>query len=224
MKIKIIHNPDKEWAARAAKAIGRALEAKGHAICRSGAGATVVIGGDGTVMHHKNDIEGILIGIGSKRSGICQLNRDEWETGLEQMLRSKPSGIHMLDIVINGKRHHALNDVAIRSPDFKAIHARVSCGNFSQGFYGDGINICSAIGSTGYNKSLLGPVLLVEDAVAITPIAPILQQPNAVVLPFSRITVSCLEKACCVIDGQHTVRIGKSVSITKGRKILYGSR
>jgi NAD kinase len=224
MKIKIVHNLGKEWAARAAKAISRMLEAKGHRICRSGAGATVIIGGDGTVMHHKGEIEGILVGIGSKRSGICQLNRDEWETGLEQMLRSKPSEIHMLDIVINGKRHHALNDVAIRSPDFKAIHTRVSCGNFSQGFYGDGINVCSMIGSTGYNKSLLGPALLVEDAVAVTPIAPILQQPNAVVLPFSKITVSCLEKACCVIDGQHIAKIGKSIEIKKGRKILYGRR
>jgi NAD kinase len=182
----------------------------------------VIIGGDGTVIHHKNEIEGILIGIGSKRSGVCQLNRDGWKGSIEHMLRAKPEELFMLEAEIGARKYEAINDIAIRSPEFRAIHARVSCACLDQGFFGDGINVCGRLGSTGYNRSLFGPVMLKNDVIAIAPIAPILQQPNAVVMPYCAIKVGCLESACCVIDGQHTVRMGKEIEIRKGRKILYG--
>ncbi len=222
MKIKIFHNPKKGWAGKAAREVGAYLAKNGHAACKKGAGATVMIGGDGTVIHHKNDIEGILIGIGSKRSGICQLGRDGWKGRIGRMLHAKPEKLFMLEADISGRRYGVMNDISIRSPDFRAIHTRVSCPYVDQGFFGDGINVCGRLGSTGYNRSLFGPIVLSNDAIAIAPIAPILQQPNALVMPFCSISISCLESACCVIDGQHVVKMGKSIEVRKGRMILYG--
>jgi NAD kinase len=221
MKIKILHNPKKAWATKAAAEAAACLSGRGNRICKTGADATVIIGGDGTVIHHKNEIEGVLIGIGSKRSGICQLNKDGWEKDIERMLHAKPEELFMLEATVNKRKYEAINDIAIRGPDFRAIHARVSCGCGEWGFFGDGINVCARLGSTGYNRSLFGPIMLKNDVVAIAPIAPILQQPNAIVMPFCKISVNCLEAACCVIDGQHVVRMGK-MEIRKGRKILYG--
>jgi NAD kinase len=222
MKIRILHNPKKAWAIKAAKEAASYLIGKRNRICKTGADATVIIGGDGTVIHHKNEIEGILVGIGSKRSGICQLNKDGWKENIERVLHAKPEELSMLEARISGRKYEAINDIAIRGPDFRAIHTRISCECGEWGFFGDGINVCARLGSTGYNKSLFGPMLLKNDIVAIAPIAPILQQPNAIVMPFCKISVNCLESACCVIDGQHTVKIGRGMEIRKGRKILYG--
>lgn len=222
MKIRIFHNPEKAWAARTARELEAYLAKRGHPACKKGADATVMIGGDGTVIHHKGDIEGILVGIGSKRSGICQLSRDSWKGGIERMLHAKPEETFMLEAVINGRKYDIMNDIAIRSADFRAVHTRVSCPYMDQGFFGDGINVCGRLGSTGYNRSLLGPVLLKSDAIVVAPIAPILQQPNALVMPFCRISIGCMESACCVIDGQHTVKMGKTIIIRKGKRILYG--
>ncbi len=222
MNIKIFHNPKKEWAARTARELGNYLAKRGHAACKKGAGATVMVGGDGTVIHHKNDIEGILIGIGSKRSGICQLSRDNWKGRIERMLHTKPEELFMLEADISGRKHSVINDIAIRSTDFRAIHTRVSCPYIDQGFFGDGINVCGRLGSTGYNRSLFGPIVMKNDVIIIAPIAPILQQPNALVVPFCKISIGCLESACCVIDGQHTVKMGKTIEIRKGKRVLYG--
>ena len=138
------------------------------------------------------------------------------------MLHTKPEELFMLEADISGRKHSVINDIAIRSTDFRAIHTRVSCPYIDQGFFGDGINVCGRLGSTGYNRSLFGPIVMKNDVIIIAPIAPILQQPNALVVPFCKISIGCLESACCVIDGQHTVKMGKTIEIRKGKRVLYG--
>src|SRR5271157_3118471 len=90
MRIKIISNPKKQWAISLAKEISLFLAGLKHEIVKKGAESTICIGGDGTILYanHKGRIEGTVLGIGSDKSYICQIHRDDWRTGLSAVLSS----------------------------------------------------------------------------------------------------------------------------------------
>ncbi|MCX6773884.1 MAG: hypothetical protein NTY68_02685 [Candidatus Micrarchaeota archaeon] len=220
MKIKILFNSTKDWAKRLYPEVKRYLKNKGHVICRGKCGATVVIGGDGTIIYNKKRIDGILVGIGSKRSGICQINRNNWKS-IDKILDSKPETVNMLKTRIDGKEYSAINEIVVRNRDFRAIHTTVKCGNKTLKLFGDGILVCTKIGSTAYNKALLGPILK-ENRVCITPIAEIGKNRKSIVIGYCPIAVRTLEKACCIIDGNEILDIGNGIIIGKGKPIVYG--
>ncbi len=79
MKLKLIPNPKKPWANELASEL-KALLSPAHSFVRSGADATICIGGDGTILyaHYKGRLEGPVLGIGGDKSYICQLRKDNW--------------------------------------------------------------------------------------------------------------------------------------------------
>ena len=221
MKVKVIFNSTKGWAKRLCPEVRAHLVKNGHMMGKGGCGATVIIGGDGTILYHKGEIEGILVGIGSKRSGICQLDRGNWKLGIGRMLRSRPDRISLLKTTINGKSYFAINEIAVRSREFRAIHTTVKHGKKTLKFFGDGVLVCTKIGSTAYNRSLLGP-RLTRDRFCITPIAEIGKNRKSAVFKYCPMTIKILEKSCCVIDGNEILDIGKKMKIEKGDSIIYG--
>ena len=220
MKVKILFNKTKGWAKMLYPEDRSYLEGKGHSICSRDCDATVVIGGDGTILYYKKEIEGILVGIGSKRSGICQTSRNNWKS-IARILDSKPEKVSTLKTVINGKAYFAINEISVRNREFRAIHTTVNYGGKTAKVFGDGVLVCTKIGSTAYNKSLLGPKLK-EDKMCITPIAEISKNRKSIVIDCCDIEIRTLEKACCVIDGNEIVDMGKRIKIGKGKDILYG--
>ena len=222
MKIKILFNSTKDWAKRLYPEVKAYLEGKGYGIVNKDCDATVIIGGDGTILYHKKGIEGILIGIGSKRSGICQLRKENWKSGIMKILCSKPEKVSTLKLVINKKTYFAINEIVVRNRDFRAIHTTVKHGGKTFKFFGDGVLVCTRIGSTAYNRSLLGPIFN-KDRMCITPIAEISRNRKSIVLNYSDIGIKTLEKACCIIDGIEIIDSGKKIKIEKGKCLLYGS-
>jgi NAD kinase len=220
MKIKILSNSTKDWAKRLYPEVKRYLEKRGYGIGKGRCGATVVIGGDGTIIYNKKWIEGILIGIGSKRSGICQISRNNWKS-MDKILDSRPETVNMLKARINGKEYSAINEIVVRNRDFRAIHTTVKCGNKTLKFFGDGILVCTRIGSTAYNRSLLGPRLM-ENKMCITPIAEIGKNRKSIVIGYCDVEINVLERACCIIDGNEIMDIGNKIIIGEGSPILYG--
>jgi len=221
MRIRLICNRTKGWAKRLYPEAKEYLESDGHRITEGNCDATVVIGGDGTIIYHKKSIDGILVGIGSKRSGICQLNRGNWKQNLARMLKGEPEKVSMLKAVINGKEYSAINEIVVRNREFRAIHTTVSCGRKTLKFFGDGVLVCTRIGSTAYNRSLLGPVFR-KDLMCVTPIAEIGKNRKSAVFKYCPMTIKILEKSCCVIDGNEILDIGKKMKIEKGDSIIYG--
>jgi NAD+ kinase len=223
MKVKILFNKTKDWAKRLYPEVKDYLESKGYGICNRDCDASIIIGGDGTILYHKKEIEGILVGIGSKRSGICQLRKENWRSGIIKILGSKPERFSTLKTTIDGKAYFAINEIVIRTRDFRAVHTAVKHDGRTSRFFGDGVIVCTKIGSTAYNRSVSGPILK-SDRMCITPIAEISDNRRSIVLNYSDMEIRTLEKACCIIDGIEIVDIGKTIRIGKGKFILYGNR
>jgi NAD+ kinase len=221
MKVKVIFNRTKDWARRLYPEVKAYLKDNGHEMRHKDCDATVVIGGDGTILYHKKGIQGILVGIGSKRSGICQLRKENWKSGIMKILDSKPEEVSTLKTRINGKTYFAINEIVVRTRDFRAVHSMIKQNGKISRFFGDGVIICTKIGSTAYNRSVFGPKLK-KDSMCITPIAEISGNRKSIVIDYSNIEIKTIEKACCIIDGIEIVNIGNRIRIGKGNPILYG--
>ncbi|MBI5224084.1 NAD(+)/NADH kinase [Candidatus Micrarchaeota archaeon] len=155
MKIKIIHNPTKQWATDLAKELNAKLKKIGHQIVRKGADATICIGGDGTILfaHHKGRLEGSVLGIGSKTSYICQLRNDNWKEQIERILSEHKTFLALtLQTSINGKKYVAINDFVIHASNYRVLDMEVE----GVLFEGDGVIVSTGVGSAAYAYSAGG--------------------------------------------------------------------
>lgn len=98
-----------------------------------------------------------------------------------------------------GEQSYALNDTVIKSADgSRLIALRVSCGDeVVTDYYSDGLVFCTPTGSTAYNLSAGGPIVMPEAGVlTMTPICPHTLTNRSVVFPHpARLRVELLETA-----------------------------
>lgn len=227
MKIRIIFNPKKEWAAGLAHNVTAFLESNGHKVVETGAEATACIGGDGTILyaHYQKQIHGPVLGIGTMKSYICQLERNSWQEKILALLSGRIVPVMSLKASAGAVTYSALNDFVIHAKDYRVMGLRVTCNDEETIFRGDGIIVSSALGSAAYAYSAGGEQLApLSRKMCVVPIAPYRREFQPLLLPpESTITIESDEPSAFIIDGilAAEFKAKKKVNIEKGDDIHF---
>ena len=171
-------------------------EAEKHGLDPPGADVdvdlAVVLGGDGTMLRGLTRFLGTgvpVIGVNFGRIGfLTSLERHELETGLARAFAGEYVVAEMptLDVEVGSERRVALNDLVVTSAVLgRMIQLEWSVGGSPLGRVGcDGLVCSTPSGSTGYNLSNGGPVLVWGiDAMALTFVAPHALDARPLVVP-----------------------------------------
>ncbi len=216
MKIKITTNPKKDWTAPLAEEVKKLLEDNLHDIVEEAADATICIGGDGTVLyaHHQGMLEGTVLGIGTLKSYICQITKEDWNDKIFDVLQSEPFTVMTLKAQVDGKELIALNDFVVHAKDYRVLTMEVTHSGKSSKFRGDGIIISTSMGSPAYAYSAGGDALLPDERkMVVVPIAPYRRAFSPEVLSDdTTITITTNKDFAFITDG---ILISELVGATK---------
>jgi NAD+ kinase len=196
-RIFVIGNPDKagvqqamsavrSCAERHGEVVGCALGTDGRGAVASGAQFVVVLGGDGTLLAVSRSL-GLdqipLVGVNFGKLGfLAEFTVQEFEQHLGAILANGDLISERLILEVRVYRDGeecfaspAINDCVIQAgPPFRMISLCVHInGTRLVDITGDGVIVCTPVGSTAYNLSAGGPIL--EGGVlgiAVTPLCP----------------------------------------------------
>src|SRR5438128_1228985 len=141
----------------------------------------VVLGGDGTMLRALTRFLGTgvpVLGVNFGRVGfLTAVSGNELEAGLERVFRGDYRTVELatIDVELGGERHVAVNDVVVSSGVVgRIIELAYAIGGEDLGFQRcDGLVCSTPSGSTAYNLSNGGPVLVWGlDAMVLTFVAP----------------------------------------------------
>jgi NAD+ kinase len=147
----------------------------------AGVDLAVVLGGDGTMLRGLTRFLGTgtpVIGVNFGRVGfLTAIERDELESGLARAFAGEyvVEELPTLDVEVGDERRVALNDLVVTSGTLgRMIQLEWAVAGETLGRIGcDGLVCSTPPGSTGYNLSNGGPVLVWGmDAMAVTFVAP----------------------------------------------------
>jgi len=158
----------------------------------------LTLGGDGTLLDMVTLIRdsGIpVIGINFGRLGfLASVNKNNIEAAIQAVVNKQFTLDSRELLSINsdpgifGIDNFALNDITIHKRDDSAMittHVFLN-GEFLNSYWGDGIIISTATGSTAYSLSCGGPIIYPEsNSVVLTPVAPHNLNVRPIVLPDS---------------------------------------
>lgn len=195
----------------------------------SDAQCAIVLGGDGTLIHcatHLIPLSIPILGINLGTVGFLaeiekhripealdRLFADDYEMESRMMIKGKPSSNHDSSV------GYALNDIVITQKGFTRIISFEIYVNdmLVDDFRGDGVIMATPTGSTAYNMSAGGPVILPNaDVMVITPICPHTISPKSVVVSAEdtiRVAIKKNERfqqgnIIATFDGQKVIDIG----------------
>jgi len=146
----------------------------------------VAVGGDGTFVDAARSFGGPVLPIRSNEKGstgfFADLNIDDVDFVAEK-LKEGSYDIEVIgrkiEIIHDDHHYHAINEASLDYVPPGEVHFRMyRIRNelredlFPFVMRGNGIVITGSIGSTAYNRSLGGPIILDPDVFCITPIAP----------------------------------------------------
>jgi NAD+ kinase len=195
------------------------------------AGLTVAVGGDGTILRTLARLLGSdvpVIGVNFGRVGfLASIAPDSLERDLARVLAGEYNVLELptLEVQLDGKAHVAVNDVVTTSATLgRMVELTYSIGGEDLGTIPcDGMICCTPSGSTAYNLSNGGPVLVRGvDAMAVTFIAPHSLHARPLVVPRgSPLTVrnATADVAVCVlVDGHQagSMKPGVEIAIALG--------
>ncbi len=156
----------------------------------------IAIGGDGTMLYAARLIKNIhkpVLGVNSGRLGFMANTHKE---NLEQALHCLKEGNYSLKKRYllqaedsEGNRHHSLNEFLFSKKDpTSMITVKAEYDDmFINRYWADGLLIASPTGSTAYNLSSGGPIVLPEcDVMVLTPINPHSLTTRPLVLPSNK--------------------------------------
>ena len=152
----------------------------------------VVLGGDGTMLRALTRFLGTgvpVLGVNFGRIGfLTSLERDELEAGLARAFAGEYTVVELptLDVEVGAEHAVAVNDLVVTSAVLgRMVQLEWSVGGSRIGRVGcDGIVCSTPSGSTGYNLSNGGPVLVWGiDAMALTFVAPHALDARPLVVP-----------------------------------------
>lgn len=198
-----------------------------------GADVVIVLGGDGTMLRalHRFLGTGIpVVGVNFGRVGfLSAIPRDELEKGVAHVLAGELEVIELstLDVEAGGKTFVAVNDAVVTSGELgRMVELEWSVGGEDFGCVPcDGLICATPSGSTAYNLSNGGPVLMWGlDAMALTFVAPhdlrarpfVVPRGNDLVVQNRTSAVSC----AVLVDGHRVADAAPSsrVSIRLGEQ------
>ena len=189
----------------------------------------VVLGGDGTMLRALTRFLGTrvpVIGVNFGRVGfLASMHPDELEDGLGRAFAGDFVVVELptLEARVEGERHAAVNDVVVTSGTLgRMVELVWSIGDEDLGRQPcDGLICATPSGSTAYNLSNGGPVLVWGlDAMAITFVAPHSLHARPLVVPRGRdLTVTNQTPdvpGVVLIDGHEFTRIGEDGRVEIG--------
>ena len=155
----------------------------------------LVLGGDGTMLRALARYLGTnvpVIGVNFGSVGfLSSISRDDLETGLARVFAGeyKVAELPTLEVEVGEEQRVAVNDLVVTSAEVgRMIHLEWAVGGEGLGLRGcDGVVCSTPSGSTGYNFSNGGPVLVWGlDAMAVTFVAPHSLNARPLVVPRGR--------------------------------------
>jgi NAD+ kinase len=180
----------------------------------------VVLGGDGTILRTLARLLGTdvpVVGVNFGRVGfLASIPPDELEAGMERVFSGAyvVADLPTLELKLNGDRHVAVNDVVATSATLgRMVELSWAIGGEDLGVVPcDGLICATPSGSTAYNLSNGGPVLVRGlDAMAITFIAPHSLHARPLVVPRgATLTIGneTPDVACALlVDGHRTAEL-----------------
>jgi NAD+ kinase len=187
----------------------------------------IVVGGDGTMLRGLARYLGAdvpVFGVNYGRVGfLASLAPDRIEAGLARVFAGEYVAIELptLEVEVGGERRAAINDVVAHSSELgRMIILSWSVGGEDLGEVPcDGVICCTSTGSTAYNLSNGGPVLVRGlDAMAVTFISPHSLHARPLVVPrgLDLAIDNCTSDlpATVIVDGHRFTQIGPSERAT----------
>jgi NAD+ kinase len=181
----------------------------------------IVLGGDGTMLRALTRFLGApvpVIGVNFGRVGfLSSMTRDELETGLARVFAGDYVVVELptIEVETGGARYVAVNDAVVTSGVLgRMVELEWAVGGEDLGTQPcDGVICSTPSGSTAYNLSNGGPVLVWGiDAMAITFVAPHSLQARPLVVPRGRDLVVSNRTAnvpvAVLVDGHHVADAG----------------
>ena len=215
--------------------------------------AVLSLGGDGTFIHASKDLIGLHLPVFGINFGTLGYLTEVDVNGFKEAIKSIVNGDFRIeermllrcDIIVDGeikKRGLALNDIVVtRSLDTSIAELDlVVDGHYLNHYSADGIILATPTGSTGYNLSAGGPVVLPTAGIVLaTPICAHTLNSRTVVFPADvTIEVSVrsgnrekIQQSYVIVDGEKAilleegavVRASKASSVAKIIKINRSS-
>ncbi len=174
-------------------------EAEKHHLAAAGdvsdAQLAIVLGGDGTMLRALTRLLGTgvpVLGVNFGRVGfLSSMGRDDLETGLRRVFAGEYVVVELptIEVEAGGQRHVAVNDAVAASAQLgRMVELEWAVGGEDLGRVPcDAIICCTPSGSTAYNLSNGGPVLMWGlDAMALTFVAPHSLHARTLVVPRGR--------------------------------------
>lgn len=251
-KFYIITNQEKDIHYETTRKIQQYLTERG-CICRTpfdgpvsaDTQCMIVLGGDGTLLHTALDFVEYnipILGVNLGTLGfLTALEQDEVFDGLDKLMENKYQIEHRM--MLRGtvfkkgckvREELALNDIIVARSGFsRLVETKLYInGVMAADYAGDGVIVSTPTGSTGYNLSAGGPVVLPEtELMVITPICPhSLTARSIVVSPEDKICIevgrrrkSQPEEALVTYDGQTVVDLesGDRIEIEKSNALVH---
>ena len=204
-----------------------AEEASKHGVAAAGDGdgrvdLAVVLGGDGTMLRALSRYlgQGVpVIGVNFGRVGfLSSVRQDDLEHGLARVFAGEYEVVELptIEVEHGGRRHVAVNDAVVSSATLgRMVELDWAVGGEDLGVQPcDGVICATPSGSTAYNLSNGGPVLMWGiDAIALTFVAPHSLHARPLVIPRGRDVVICNRTpdvpAAVLVDGHDTGEVAQ---------------
>ncbi|HEX7255214.1 MAG TPA: NAD(+)/NADH kinase [Gaiellaceae bacterium] len=212
--------------ADAVEQVRRLAEERGIELVEDSPDLAVVLGGDGTMLRGLKRYLGTgvpVIGVNYGRVGfLASMGKDDLTTGLTRVFDGEFEVVELptLEVEIGTERHPAVNDVVAHSGVLgRMVELRwVIAGEELGTVPCDGLICCTPSGSTAYNLSGGGPVLVWGlDAMAVTFVAPHSLHVRPLVVPRNRrLEVSNLTpdvEVALIADGHQVGAMGQGDSV-----------
>lgn len=212
--------------ASAVERVEQLAQERGVDVVEDSPDLAIVLGGDGTMLRALKRFLGAgvpVIGVNYGRVGfLASMGKDDLEDGLGRALSGDFEVVELptLEVEIGGERLPAVNDVVAHSASLgRMVQLRWAIAGEELGSVPcDGLVCSTPSGSTAYNLSSGGPVLVWGiDAMAVTFVAPHLLHARPLVVPRSReLEVSNLTpdvNVAVIADGHQVGEIGEGDSV-----------
>jgi NAD+ kinase len=199
----------------------------------------VVLGGDGTMLRALNRFLGTevpVVGVNFGRVGfLSSIPRDELEAGLGRVFAGdyRVEELPTLEVEVGDERRVAVNDLVVASAVVgRMIQLEWAVGGEALGRLGcDGLVCATPSGSTGYNFSNGGPVLVWGlDAMAVTFVAPHSLNARPLVVPRGSELIVWNRTpdvpATALVDGHHVADLapgGRAVARVGAQRSLLAT-
>jgi NAD+ kinase len=199
----------------------------------------VVLGGDGTMLRALNRFLGTevpVVGVNFGRVGfLSSIPRDELEAGLGRVFAGeyRVEELPTLEVEVGDERRVAVNDLVVASALVgRMIQLEWAVGGEALGRLGcDGLVCATPSGSTGYNFSNGGPVLVWGlDAMAVTFVAPHSLNARPLVVPRGSELIVWNRTpdvpATALVDGHHVADLapgGRAVARVGAQRSLLAT-